>query len=60
MALADGKDLGATIQAVDAESMVDPDAKMIVEKFKPVIVSVHQDAYIRFWTMEVLRIIVHH
>ncbi|XP_064601013.1 WD repeat-containing protein 64-like [Liolophura sinensis] len=52
VAVADGKDLGATTQAVDAESMVDPDAKMIVEKFEPIIVSVHQDAYIRFWTME--------
>ena len=43
------------------ESDEDPDvireredaAKYIVETYPPVIVTVHQDSYIRFWTMEV-------
>ena len=43
------------------ESDEDPDitreredaAKYIVETYAPVIVTVHQDSYIRFWTMEV-------
>ena len=31
----------------------DPDAKMIVDTFDPILVSVHQDAFVRFWDMEV-------
>jgi hypothetical protein len=34
-------------------SMADPDAKMIVDTFDPILVSVHQDAFIRFWDIEV-------
>ncbi|ELT96575.1 hypothetical protein CAPTEDRAFT_219855 [Capitella teleta] len=30
----------------------DPDSKMIVETFAPVMVSCHQDSFIRFWTPE--------
>ena len=32
-------------------------AKYIVDTFAPVIVTVHQDSYIRFWTMEVCNIL---
>nr|KAG5712352.1 hypothetical protein BaRGS_023931 [Batillaria attramentaria] len=30
----------------------DPDAKMIVDTFDPILVTVHQDAFVRFWDME--------
>ena len=36
-----------------AQALADPDAKMIVDTYDPIIVSVHQDSYIRFWDMEV-------
>ena len=32
-------------------------AKYIVETYAPVIVTVHQDSYIRFWTMEVCSVV---
>ncbi|GFS05235.1 WD repeat-containing protein 64 [Elysia marginata] len=35
-----------------AQAIIDPDAKMIVDTYDPIIVSVHQDSYIRFWDME--------
>ncbi|XP_071484105.1 WD repeat-containing protein 64-like [Diadema antillarum] len=31
---------------------VDPNAKMLVTEYEPVLVSVHADSFIRFWTME--------
>ena len=31
----------------------DPDAKMIVETYEPVLVSCHQDSFIRFWSLQV-------
>ncbi|KAK3736912.1 hypothetical protein RRG08_000654 [Elysia crispata] len=42
------------LDQVDAavQAMNDPDAKMIVDTYDPIIVSVHQDSYIRFWDME--------
>ena len=46
---------------VEEEEMEDPDvvraredaAKYIVETYDPVIVTVHQDSFIRFWNTEV-------
>ncbi len=37
----------------DTADDVDPESRIIVEKFDPVLVSLHQDAYIRFWSLEV-------
>ena len=37
------------------ESEVDPDAKMLVTEYDPILVSVHGDSFIRFWTMEASR-----
>ena len=31
----------------------DPDSKMIVETFDPVMVTCHQDSFIRFWSLQV-------
>lgn len=31
----------------------DPDAKMIVDIFDPILVTVHHDAFVRFWDLEV-------
>nr|XP_054759111.1 WD repeat-containing protein 64-like [Lytechinus pictus] len=34
------------------ESEQDPNAKMLVTEYDPILVSVHADSFIRFWTME--------
>ena len=41
-----------------AASDIDPEARMIVDTYEAVLVSCHQDSFIRFWTLEVkIRII---
>ncbi|KAK7504770.1 hypothetical protein BaRGS_00003798, partial [Batillaria attramentaria] len=45
----EGKEKGAATTDVDSG---DPDAKMIVDTFDPILVTVHQDAFVRFWDME--------
>lgn len=35
------------------ESEQDPNTKMLVTEYDPLLVSVHADSFIRFWTMEV-------
>ena len=37
----------------EEEEIEDEESKYITEEYDPVLVSVHQDSYIRFWTMEV-------
>ena len=37
----------------EKEVDLDPSANMIVETFEPILVSVHQDSFIRFWSNEV-------
>ena len=35
---------------------IDPESMMIVESFDPVLVTCHNDSFIRFWTPEVRKI----
>lgn len=44
---------GLTKGESDEEEIEDEESKYITEVYAPVLVSVHQDSYIRFWTMEV-------
>ena len=37
----------------EEEEIEDEESKYITEEYDPVLLSVHQDSYIRFWTMEV-------
>ena len=32
---------------------IDPESKMIIEAFDPVLVTCHMDSFIRFWTPQV-------
>ncbi|XP_048734935.1 WD repeat-containing protein 64-like isoform X4 [Ostrea edulis] len=43
---------GLTKGESDEEEIEDEESKYITEVYAPVLVSVHQDSYIRFWTME--------
>ena len=36
------------------EDDLDPNSKMIVTTYNPIIVTCHQDSFIRFWTMQVI------
>ena len=36
----------------------DPDNKMIVDEYDPILVTGHQDSFIRFWTPEVRFIVI--
>ena len=38
----------------DEDDDLDPNSKMIVTTYDPIIVTCHQDSFIRFWTMQVI------
>ena len=38
----------------EEEDDLDPNSKMIVTTYNPIIVTCHQDSFIRFWTMQVI------
>ena len=40
------------------ESEQDPNTKMLITEYDPLLVSVHADSFIRFWTMEVIMVIL--
>ena len=44
---------GLTKAESEEEEIEDEESKYITEEYDPVLVSVHQDSFIRFWTMEV-------
>ena len=66
--LADGRDVIANMSGAEstsskdsekrvhmADDTEDPDAKMIVEEFPPLVVTAHHDSFIRFWNFQVRR-----
>lgn len=46
-------DDGLTKAESEDEEIEDEESKYITEEYAPILVSVHQDSFIRFWTMEV-------
>lgn len=46
-------DDGFTKAESEDEEIEDEESKYITEEYAPILVSVHQDSFIRFWTMEV-------
>ena len=38
----------------EEEDDLDPNSKMIVTTYDPIIVTCHQDSFVRFWTLQVI------
>lgn len=51
-------DDGLTKAESEDEEIEDEESKYITEEYAPILVSVHQDSFIRFWTMEVIKPLV--